>query len=246
MINGKTITLLVPCRNEAGIIASFLGRVPACVDEVLIVDNNSTDRTVQIARKHGARVVCETRTTNGIGYGFAHMTGITQATGDYIVAMDGDDTYPLESIGPVVGMMEERRFDMVSCNRLPLTNPNAISRTRQLGIHILNMLVRTLYGFPIKDILTGMWVIRRDVALSLTLREGDWNFSPEIKLEALARKDIRFAEYHIHHFERAREPSKQDIFRTGFAHAWYILERRFTRDSVWYELLQSTRLVFER
>lgn len=231
MIDGKRITIVVPCRNEEKNITEFIQKIPSYIDEILVVDNNSNDRTAEFAKRAGVKVIIEKRALGGIGYGFAHMTGILHATGDYIIAMDGDDTYPVRSIARIVRMMEKKGLDFVSCNRLPLTNPKAISRIRQLGIKILNLEVFLLYFVPVNDILTGMWITKRKVARRLTLDAGDWNFSPEIKLAAMSAPDIRFAEYHIDHFERMHEPSKQQIFKTGFHHAWYILNRRITTDN---------------
>jgi len=226
MIQGKTITLVVPCHNEAGIIKAFIRRVPSYVDEILVVDNNSTDGTAKIAAKAGARVVRDNRTVNGIGYGFAHQTGIEHARGDYIVAMDGDDTYPTDKIADIVRFMEKRRVDFVSCNRLPLIHTQAISLTRTFGIRILNMLVWALFGYPIQDILSGMWIGKRSTLLSFHAESGDWNFSPEIKLAALSNKSIHFSEYHISHFERTGSVSKQNIWRTGIQHVLFIFSKR--------------------
>lgn len=227
MINNKRISLIVPCRNEEGIIARFLAKVPDCVDEVVIADNGSTDKTAEIARKLGAVVVTENRRDrDGIGYGYAHQAGIAAATGDILVAMDGDDTYPVSKIAPIVRRMDRENLDFVSCSRLPLTNRKAISRTRQFGIRILNLEVRLLTGTPVSDILTGMWVMRKSAAYAIGAKEGGWDYSPEIKLEAIANPAIRFAEHHIPHFVRAKEPSKQQIWKTGFRHLMFILTKR--------------------
>lgn len=239
MINGKTITLIIPCKNEAKILPDFMSKVPEYIDEVLIVDNNSTDNSAAIAESLGARVIRETRAIGGIGYGFAHMSGIKHAKSDIIVAMDGDDTYPIRSIRTIITHMQKKRLDFVSCTRLPLKNPKAISKTRQLGIHILNTEVALLYGYPVKDILTGMWVMTKKTAKNLDVNEGDWNFSPEVKLAAIKNPDIRFSEYHIQHFERANEPSKQKIFQTGWSHLTFILKRRVMVDSELYQFAKS-------
>lgn len=253
MIDKKRITLVVPCRNEEKIIAAFIKKVPFYVDEILIVDNGSTDNTAEVAKSAGkrVRVIRETRTLKGIGYGFAHMRGLEEANGDYIVAMDGDDTYPLNAIKTVVRKMQREHWNFVSCNRLPLRNPKAISKTRQLGIKVLNWEIALLYGYPMKDILTGMWIVQKEIVHELKLKEGDWNLSPEIKLAALANPRIRFTEYHIDHFERAHEPSKQQIFKTGFAHLAYIAKRQMTQDnplfqgwkSLWNEKVEKGKLV---
>lgn len=231
MIQNKRISLIVPCRNEAGIIGGFIQRVPSYIDEILVIDNNSTDESFKEAKHAGAIVIKEKRTKNGIGYGFAHQTGIANATGDIIIAMDGDDTYPLNSIKSIVTTMIRREWDIVSCARLPLDNPKAISWIRRMGIAILNWEVRLLYGYPMRDILTGMWLGRKDALHHLHLSQGDWNFSPEIKLAALHDKHISFAEHHIGHFVRKNSISKQHIWKTGFEHLWYVAKRRFTIDT---------------
>lgn len=231
MIKNKKISLVVPCKNEARIIGPFIRRVPKYVDEILVIDNNSTDGTVREAKKAGATVIKEKRSVDGIGYGFAHQTGIARASGDYIIAVDGDDTYPVGSIKTIVSYMEKYDLDIVSCNRLPLVHKNAISLIRQLGIHLLNLEIRILYGKNMSDMLSGMWIGRREALKHLRLTSGDWNLSPELKLAAMTDKTIHFSEYHIRHFARSYEASKQRIFATGIAHAWYIIKHRFTIDN---------------
>lgn len=230
MIAHQKISLIVPCRNEAGVIGNFVRRVPDYVDEIIVVDNNSQDRSSKEAKRAGAIVIKEKRTIDGIGYGFAHQTGIEHATGDIIVAMDSDDTYPVRSIRTIILYMDRYGLDFISCARLPLRYPKAISSVRRFGITVLNGMVRLLYGHPMNDILTGMWIIRRETARHLILREGGWDFSPEIKLAALNDPETSFAEYHIDHFRREHAISKQNIWKTGTGHLWYIAKRRFTVD----------------
>lgn len=231
MLNYQRISLIIPCKNEERIIANTIKNIPSYVDEIIVVDNGSTDNTAEVAQKAGAIVVKEPRKLNGIGYGYAHMAGLAKATGDYIFAMDGDDTYPSYQIEEIFNHMENKGYDFVSCSRLPLKNKKAISKTRRLGIYILNLEVLCLYGKRVNDILTGMWGIKREAVSKLDLRMGDWNLSPEIKIAAIFNKDIKFTEYHIDHFEREKEPSKQAIWNTGFNHLTYIFKRRFLQDS---------------
>jgi len=223
MIHNKKISLIVPCKNEANIIAGFILRVPKYVDEIIIVDNNSTDNSKAIAKKAGAIVLSEPRHIGGIGYGFAHMTGMAKATGDYIVGMDGDDTYPVKKIKSIIKLMESKKYDVISCNRLPLKNAKAISPIRRLGINLLNAEVQWLFGYKIRDILTGMWVLRRDALPKINPTKGDWNLSIEMKLNAITNRAIRFSEYHINHFERKGNPSKQNLLKTGVTHSVFIV-----------------------
>lgn len=230
MILDRKISLIIPCRNEAKGLARLLRRVPTYVDEVVVVNNLSTDRTAKVAEKLGAIVVDEDKVdSRGVGYGYSLQTGIQTATGDYLVTMDGDGTYPVEQIKEVVTYAISGKMDFVSCNRFPLENHQAISWLRKLGIGILNAEVALLYRYPIQDILSGMWVIRRNKLRNLDISEGGWNLSPEIKLAAIKSPKFRFSEYHINHARREEEGSKQRIWQTGFDHLWFIFKRR------WYE-----------
>lgn len=230
MIQDKRISLVIPCRNEARNLHRLLHRVPRWIDEIVVVSNRSTDQTKEVAARYGAVVIEEDRVDNrGIGYGFSLQTGIQTAMGDFIVTMDGDGTYPVEQIVDVVTYAINNRMDFISCNRFPLQNHQAISWIRRLGIWALNTEVTFLYGYPMKDILSGMWVIRRAKRKWLDVFEGGWNLSPEIKLAALESPRITFGEYHITHARREHEGSKQQIWQTGLDHLWFIFKRK------WYE-----------
>jgi glycosyltransferase involved in cell wall biosynthesis len=239
MYNNKSISVIIPCKNEAEVIGSLIAELPSCVDEVIVVNNNSTDNTFQEAFRAGAIVVEEKRTVDGIGYGFAHQTGLSLAQGEYLVALDGDKTYPASEIPQIIDCMEKNQLDFVSCNRFPLKNSHSISKTRQLGIQILNWETLFLYGYPIKDILTGMWVAKKEVVKKLGIKEGGWDLSPEIKLAALNHPEVNFAEYHIPAFIRDGNLSKQKIWKTGWGHLLYILKRRLTTDSAFFQIFTS-------
>jgi glycosyltransferase involved in cell wall biosynthesis len=230
MVNDKKLSVVIPCRNEEKIIVRTISNIPNYVDEIIVVDNGSTDGSIAAAERAGARVFTDERTKGGIGYGYAIMKGMYYSKGDLVIVMDGDDTYPSYQIRGIVDYMDYNKLDMVSCTRFPLRNKKAISFIRRLGISVLNTLVLVLYGYPIKDILTGMWAIRKNAIPKLDLKMGDWNLSPEIKISAIMAPGVQFEEYYIDHFEREHEPSKQSIIKTGFGHLFYILKRKFTQD----------------
>lgn len=232
MLNNKTISVILPARNEALVLPTLIPRLKLIADEIIIVDNCSTDNTIEVAKSLGALVVSENRTDRRrIGYGFAHQRGIKAASGDYIVTMDADGTYPIEQIVGAINYLERQRLDFVSCARFPLRRSNAVSFIRQLGVWLLNLEVLLLYWYPIKDVLSGMWVVRRSVAQAMDLSQGGWNFSPEVKLAALVNPFVRFGEWHIDHKIRRQGESKQQLFFTGLDHAFYIFCRRLTIDN---------------
>src|SRR5438034_1396374 len=89
-----SITVIIPCLNEEQGINQVLQRMPAYVDQIIVVDNRSTDRTAQVALAHGAEVIRE----DVRGYGRAYKRGFAAATGDVIITLDGDHSYPVDAI----------------------------------------------------------------------------------------------------------------------------------------------------
>lgn len=232
MIDGKTISLVMPCRNEAVHLQTLIEQLPDFFDEVILVSNKSTDNTVEVgkelAKQHKKlHVIQDDRTADGIGYGYAHMTGMSRATGEIIVCADADGTYPVEQAPSLIEQMNQRNLVFVSCSRYP--DPD-IPAKLQLGVRILNLEIALLYWFGIKDSLSGMWIFHRSCVQALHLTEGDWNLSPQIKINAHRYFGKQYAELSIKQRVRFGE-TKQDYFKTGMSHLLWILKNRFVRAS---------------
>ncbi|HUB93413.1 MAG TPA: glycosyltransferase family 2 protein [Verrucomicrobiae bacterium] len=232
MYRHRKITVCLPCRNEANHLHEVVKRIPKFVDEIIVISNASKDNTVEVAKKLGVKALEDNRKIGGIGYGFAHMTGIENATGDIVVGADGDATYPLEDLAQIIDYLIDHNLDFISCNRYPLQAGVKIPFKLQLGVNVLNWEVRMLYGKKIHDILSGMWVFRNTVTSDLHLTMGDWNLSPQIKINAMLQPNIRFAEYSIAQHQRMGE-SKQAHYKTGFQHLWWIFKNRLRTRFEW-------------
>jgi len=223
MYKNLKISVCLPCRNEADHLDHVIKTIPKFVDEIIVVSNNSKDKTYEVAKKLGLSAYRDDRTIDGVGYGFAHMTGIENATGDIVVGMDGDATYPIEALDKVIDFMLKNKFDFVSCNRYPLQDGTKIPLKLRVGVGMLNVEIRLLYGIKINDILSGMWVFKKGISKDLGLTMGEWNLSPQIKLNAAMHPGIRFSEFSIKQHER-KGVSHQKYFQTGFSHAVWILK----------------------
>lgn len=225
MYKRRTVSVIMPCRNEGNHLAKVIKRIPSWVDEIVVVSNKSTDNTVEVAKSLGLTVYEDNRTLGGVGYGYAHMTGIENAKGDIIAGIDGDATYPIENLSEIADYLLDKDLDFVSCNRYPLQDGTKIPIKLQLGVGILNWQTRLLYGVKIKDILSGMWVFKKEIAPHLQLTMGDWNLSPQIKVNAATHPKIRFDEYSIVQHRREGE-TKQKYLSTGMSHFLWLLKNR--------------------
>ena len=217
-----SISVVIPCYNEEEGVQQVIKSLPECVDEVVVVDNNCTDRTAEVARALGARVV--TQTTKG--YGAAYKAGLPAVTGDVTITMDGDSTYPSEQIEELVDYLVDRELDFISASRFPLTNPEAMSFTNKVGNMVLTVAMLLLYGTGIRDSQSGMWVYRSSVYQKMRLTSDGMPFSEEIKIEAIRAKDIRFGEYPVNYHPRVGEV-KLDKWRDGLRNLSFLVQKRF-------------------
>ena len=222
MHRDMSISVVIPCYNEEAGVKQVIESLPACVDEVVVVDNNSTDRTSEVAKSLGAKVVFEKRK----GYGAAYQAGLPAVSKDITITMDGDCTYPSEQIPELVDYLVDNDLDFISAARFPLKNPKAMNFTNKLGNMILTAAMLLLYGRNIKDSQSGMWIYRSSIYPRLKVTSDGMSFSEEIKIEAIRAGDVRFSEYHVNYHPRVGEV-KLNKWRDGFRNLFFLLKKRF-------------------
>jgi len=215
------ISVVMPCYNEEQGLREVIRRLPGCVDEIVVADNDSTDRTAEVAAELGARVVPEKRR----GYGAAYKTGLAAATGDVIVTMDGDGTYPAEAIPELIDALVDRRLDFLSAARFPLSDPRAMGATNRTGNWLLTFAALVLFGAKMVDSQSGMWVFRREVLGLIRPRSDGMPFSQEIKIEAIRHPRVRFGEQHIEYRPRIGEV-KLRKWRDGWENVLFMIRMR--------------------
>ena len=223
MYKGQRITVIIPCLNEEQGIESVLRRMPEFVDEVIVVDNGSTDRTSDVARGFGAKVIRE----NVRGYGRSYKTGFASATGDVIVTLDGDHSYPPDAISYLLEAFLHLDVDFLNASRFPVRDSNSMSFKHKLGNLILSLAMSLLYFRWVRDSQSGMWVFRRSIIPNMKLISDGMAFSEEIKIEALKSNRVRFAEISIMYTSRLGE-IKLNPWRDGFYNLWFLVKKRFS------------------
>ena len=154
-----TVSLIIPALNEESGIAATIHRAPPDIHEIIVVDGGSKDRTAELAREAGAKVIIEPKR----GYGLAYKRGFAAATGELIATADADGTYPIEMIPHVVDFLLKKDLNFVNCSRLPLADSKSMHRMNMLGNVGLSLVASALYLHPFRDICSGMWVFRRAV-----------------------------------------------------------------------------------
>ncbi|HEV8132205.1 MAG TPA: glycosyltransferase family 2 protein [Acidobacteriota bacterium] len=224
MYKENKITVVIPCLNEEEGIQKVLSQIPKFVDEVIVVDNNSTDKTGEIASRMGAKVIQEQIR----GYGRAYKTGLEHAQGDIIVTLDGDHSYPIDAISYLLENLLRSKARFLSASRFPVRHPGAMSLKHRIGNHALSAVMSVLFLRRVRDSQSGMWIFYKDALRGMKLQSNAMSFSEEIKIEAILNNDIGFEEISITYSNRAGEMKLQP-WRDGFRNLTYLFRKRFLR-----------------
>jgi hypothetical protein len=196
--------------------------MPDFVDEVIVVDNGSTDRTSDVAKSFGAKVIRE----DVRGYGRAYKAGFRAAAGDLIVTLDGDHSYPPDAISYLLEAFLHLEVDFLNASRFPVRDPKAMSFKHKFGNWVLSLAMSILYFRWVRDSQSGMWVFRRSILRHIVLESDSMAFSEEIKAEALRNSKIRFQEISILYSSRLGE-IKLNPWRDGFYNLYFLAKKRF-------------------
>jgi len=219
-----SVSVVMPCLNEEETVGACVAKAVGWLErrgipgEVLVVDNGSTDRSVEIAEDAGARVIHERRR----GYGQAYLRGFAEARGDYIVMGDSDDTYDFSDLDALVAPLD-RGADMVLGNRFAggIANGAMPWAHRYIGSPIINFVIRLFFGTRIGDSQSGLRAFRRGVTERLGLRSSGMELASEMIVSA-SRAGLTIAEVPAPYAIRRGE-SKLNTVRDGWRHLRYLL-----------------------
>jgi glycosyltransferase involved in cell wall biosynthesis len=221
---GTGISIIYPCLNEERAIGDCVRRAQRVLKqcgmpgEVVVVDNDSSDRSAEVAASAGARVVTEQRR----GYGSAYLRGFREARGQYLVLLDGDGTYPVEMTGQFVEHLRSGA-DLVCGNRFSgLMEPGAMPwMNRYIGNPLLSALTRLLFRLPVRDIHCGMRALRRPAMERLQLATTGMEFATEMIVKAIDN-GLKIHEVSIPYRPRIGD-SKLSPFSDAWRHVEYML-----------------------
>jgi len=204
------VSLVIPTLNEEKNLAIVLKSIPKTVDEIIVVDGHSTDRTVAIAKRFGANVIYD-----DVGKGSALIKGIKAAKGDVVITMDADCSHSASELGLLIEGVRSG-FDICMGSRFIQGGGTAdMPWYRKMANKAFVFMVNFFWGTNYSDLCYGYRSFRKSALSKLDLRTDGFGIETEIAIKA-AKKKLRVLE--IPSFEKARLHGKGKLrtFTDGF------------------------------
>lgn len=208
----SALTVGIPCLNEALTIGKVVDDFRRVFPEarIVVIDNASIDETAAIARDHGAEVISEPRR----GKGYAVQTLFRKANTEYLLMVDGDDTYPAEEALKLLAMIEQMGSDTVVGRRVS-DDQNAFKAIHTRANDTLAAVIEFLFRAPVGDLFSGYRLFRRTFYRNIPLLATGFEIETEIAIQTI---DKGFLQHEVPVAFRARPSgsfSKLNTVRDG-------------------------------
>jgi dolichol-phosphate mannosyltransferase len=218
-VTSARATVVIPAKDEEGIVGSIVDACRPHADEILVVDGHSRDRTRDIAVEHGARVIVD----NGRGKGDALRMAIAATTTEIVVFIDADGSHEPADIPKLIEPIRAGQADLVIASRgkggsdeLHGTLDQLI---RYIGSQLIMLAINYRWNVRLTDSQNGFRAIRTDVARSLGLTSNATTIEQEMLMKALKR-GYRVTEIASHEYERRWGISKVSVWRLWAVYLW--------------------------
>ena len=207
------IAALIPCYNEELTIGQVIADLKKILPEasMYVFDNNSTDRTAEIAAAAGASVIKEKRQ----GKGFVVRSMFSKIEADIYVMVDGDGTYDISRLPEMISLVVEDKADLVVGTRLKTHSNNAFRPLHTFGNKLVRFLINRLFKTRLTDIMSGFRVMNRDFVKNINIMSSGFEIETEMSIKALKYGYIIY-EMNINYGERPEGSySKLNTFKDG-------------------------------
>ena len=209
-------SIIFPCKDEESTIAICISKAKKVLPnaEIIVVDNNSKDKSSNIAKRLGANVIIEKRD----GYGAALLKGFNVAKGKYIIMCDADNTYDLLELSNLIKYTDTDKYDMIIGNRLnkKMKNGSMPFLHRYIGNPLLSALMRYMFHNQITDTHSGLRIIKKSSLEKLQLQSAGMEIASEMIIKA-SKMNMKIKEVDISYGPRIGE-SKLKSFNDGWKH----------------------------
>jgi glycosyltransferase involved in cell wall biosynthesis len=222
----KELSIVLPCLNEARTVGSCVSKAAGFLKkykingEVIVADNGSTDRSIEISRKAGARVV----QVEQKGYGSALRGGFEAAHGKYIIMADADDSYDLVNLMPFVEKLREG-YDLVMGNRFKggIKKGAMPWHHRYIGNPILSFLGKLFFKTPVNDFHCGLRGFTKEAIQKIDLQTTGMELASEIVIKS-SILEMKVCEVPTPLSPDGRDrPPHLRSFRDGWRHLRFLL-----------------------
>jgi dolichol-phosphate mannosyltransferase len=214
-----TISLVIPTKNEDAGIAELIDSAREFVDEIIVVDGHSKDKTIEQALSKGAKVVFD----NKKGKGDAYKVGIQQATKEIIVFMDADGSHDPGQIPALVEPIANDESDFVIGSRHKGGSDewrgDFDTYLRSVGGGFLILVINYLWKINLTECLNGFRAIKRSTALKLELKANDFDIEQHMIIQCV-KKGFRVKEVACHEYERKWGVSKLPTYKKAYVFFW--------------------------
>ena len=220
------VTVVIPAKDEEGLIGEIVDQVKPYADEVLVVDGHSRDRTAEIATAHGARVIQD----NGQGKGEALRLALARAEGEIVVFIDADGSHDPHDIPKLVAPIRAGVSDLVIGSRGKGGSDELHGTLEQFirysGSQVIMLAINYRWNVRLTDSQNGFRAIRRDVGAKLGLTSNLTTIEQEMLMKAL-KQGYRVSEIASHEYERRWGTSKVVVWKLWFPYVWSFIRNLF-------------------
>ncbi len=225
-MNTYDLSFVFPCLNEEETIEFCLNELKSVLDktginyEIVVSDNGSTDKSVQLAQKCGARVVFADKK----GYGEALKAGFAAARGTYIAFADIDGSYPLAYLPQMYQTIKQKNADMVIASRMTgkIEEGAMPFLHRRLGTPVLTFLINLFFRGHLSDCNSGFRIMKKSAYEGWHVQSGGMEFASELLIKALKnRASIIEIPAGLRPDKRTKKPHLK-TWRDGMRHLLFI------------------------
>ena len=200
------LTILIPCLNEEKTIGICIKKAKKFIEankidgEILIADNGSTDKSIEIAKRHGANII----QVKEKGYGSALIQGTKKAKGKYIIMGDADDSYNFLELEQFIEKLE-KGYDLVIGNRYKgKMEKGAMKITHKwIGTPIISLLIRKKYKIKIHDINCGLRGYNKEKIIQTNCQAKGMEYATEMMIKA-QKNNLKITEIPINFYKDKR------------------------------------------
>ncbi len=221
------VSVIIPCFNEKETLTKILKKVQNSkidIKEIIIIDDHSTDGTVEILESIQNPLIKIYYHTYNKGKGAALRTGFAKATGDICIVQDADLEYDPDDYPILIKPILDDKADVVFGSRFQGGSPHRVVYFwHRIGNGFLTLLSNILTDLDLSDMETCYKVFKREIIQSIRIQENRFGFEPEITAK-IAKKNLRIYEVGIAYYGRTYSEGKKITWKDGIRAIYCILK----------------------